>query len=130
MPLAAVEIRLRSFRGDVDDAALLVERLAAPRHEAGHGFVSVRRPGVVALLARSRDQVKDPAPLAGARVEGPHRAGSAEAADDEEILVDDARRVQAEGRRRWRVETGAEMERAFFGEALDREPGLRIERVE
>ena len=84
MPLAAVEIGLGRLGRDVNDAALFIERLAAPRHHAGGGFVGLRRPGVVAHFAGTGNQVKDPAPLPGPHIEGAHAPGSADAAEDQQ----------------------------------------------
>ena len=73
---------------------VLIERLAAPRHDPGRGLVGVRRPRVVSHFAGSGNQVKDPTLFAGPDIERAHRAFAAHSAEDQGILIDDSRRVQ------------------------------------
>jgi len=116
---ASVEIRLGSFRGDVNDAPLLIERLPGPRHNARGCFVGLRRPGVVADFSRSRDEVEDPTEFPGAHIEGADSAGPPNAAEDEEIFVNHPRCVQADSRRWAIAEAGSEVNGAVRSEAAD-----------
>lgn len=92
--VGAVKIRFGGFRGHVDNSTGLVERLAGPRHRSGGGFIGVSRPGIVADFAWARNEVKNPAAGAGAHIKGADGAGTAEAADDEQITVGDAGGVE------------------------------------
>src|SRR6185295_18004110 len=96
--IAPVEIGLRRFGGDVNNPALFVQRLTAPGHEAGGGFVGLGRPGLVTQFSRTWNQVEYPAPQTGSDIEGANRARTAEATDDQKVLVSDARGVEADAR--------------------------------
>ena len=117
MSFSPIEIRLSRLGRDVNDAAFFIQRLAAPGHQTGRVFVSVLRPGVVAHLARPGDQVEDPTLLAGPDVESPNRTLAAEAANDQDVLVSNARRIQAR----------AKIDRAILAETSDRFSGFRIQ---
>ena len=114
LPVPAIEVVLRAAGRDVDDAALLVDRLLAPVVGAADGLPRVRRPGVVAELAGPRHGVKRPDQRAGAHVERADVAGrrrvllvGRRAQDDEVLehpprraaLLVDRRRIAVEARR-------------------------------
>ena len=75
VPVAAVEVVLRAGGRHVDDAALLVDRLLAPVVCAADGLPRIRRPGVVAELARPRHRMKRPDQRPGPHVERADVAG-------------------------------------------------------
>src|SRR5215470_13438532 len=69
--VGAVEIADRRPRRDVNDAALLIEREAAPAVGGAGILPAIGGPIVVAELARMWNRVKGPAQLAGVNVERP-----------------------------------------------------------
>ena len=103
LPVAAVEVVLRAAGRDVDDAALLVDRLLAPVVGAADGLPRVRRPGVVAELAGPRHGVKGPDQRAGAHVERADVAGRRgvllvrRRAEDDQVLEHAPRRAASAG---------------------------------
>src|SRR5580765_4278502 len=85
--IAAVEIGFRRLGGDVNNPALFVQRLTGPGHEAGSGFVGLGGPGIVTQFARTWNQMEYPAPQTGSDIEGTNRAWTADATDDQKILI-------------------------------------------
>ena len=120
VPSSAIKIWCGCLGCDVDDASFLVERLAAPGHQAGGGLVGVLGPGIVAHLTGARNKIKDPALGARAHVVGPDCALTSQAAHDQEVLVGHAGRVQ----------TRTELYRTFFSEILDHLAARRTQREE
>ena len=70
--------------------------------------------------------MENPAPRARAHIECTDRARTAEATEDERVLVDYAGRVEASDVRIIAHRAGGEREHAFVGEALDQAARLRI----
>ena len=133
-PVAAPEVGAGRFGGRVHDPALLVDRMAGPVGRAAGRFPRLGRPGVVAVLARTRNRVEDPPQPARAHVERPkasRRRFADEATDDQQVLVDHAGRIQqGVRRRRFDAHPLPEMDGAVFTEAADRQAGARVQRVE
>ena len=92
--VAAIEVEGRRADAREHDAALHIQAHAGPVVGAADMLVGVRRPGLVAVLARPRRGVEDPAAFAGLNVKGPDmsrglRIGSFSAApsDHDQVLV-------------------------------------------
>src|SRR5580698_10276196 len=101
--VAAVEVEYRGARRSVDDSAFGVERHPCPVVGCAGGLPCIFGPGFVAGLSRMRDGVEAPGQFAGAHVEGADVSRwrgmrlRIAAADDDEVLVDDAGRGQDDG---------------------------------
>ena len=80
VPFAAVEIGLGCFRRHVNDPALFIERLPAPRHHARCGLISILRPRLVTHFAGARDEVENPPLCARPDIECADRARPADTA--------------------------------------------------
>ena len=130
MTTTAVKVGFRRLGGHVENTALFVQRLTAPWHDAGGGFVSLGRPGIMAEFTGARNEMEYPAALAGPHIERANRAGSTDAADDEEILIRDAGRIKTDVRLGIHIQARAKMDRTILAKAPDRLTGFRIERVE
>ena len=117
VPSSAVKIGFGGLGCHVDDTSFLVERLAAPGHQAGGGLVGVLGPGIVADFTGPGNEMKDPALGARAHVVGPHCALASHATHDQEVLVGHAGRVQ----------TRTELDRTFFSEILDHLAARRVQ---
>ena len=140
--MAAVVVAGRQLDRQIRHPQFFVDRDLPP--DAGVAGVRPRvvHPGVVAELARPRNRVEDPQPLAGLDVEpadvallvglaARHAAGQVRGADDDGVPGDDRRGVQADL-------AGDEIDRlivvqlqiddAVLAEARDRRAGLRVER--
>jgi hypothetical protein len=76
------------------------------------------------VFAGAGDEVKDPAPRARADVESTHGPRPPETADDEQVLVGDAGRVEPDSRGILRVEAAAQLNGALVAEAADELAGL------
>ena len=98
----AVEIERRRSRRGKDQAVLHVNGHARPRVGAARELVRVRRPRVVAHLARPRNRVEDPPHLARVHVERADVSGRSgqrlrhRGADDDHVLEDRAGRARAD----------------------------------
>ena len=98
-PVPSIEVVLGASGRDVDDAALLVDRLLCPVVGAADGFPRVLGPGVVAELAGPRDGVKGPDQCSRADIERPNVAGRRSVllvrrrAEDDEVLENSSRDV-------------------------------------
>ena len=95
--VSTVEIVAGRADGQVEQAALGVERHGRPDVGMASELFRAVAPGLDAVLAGARDGVEGPGQLAGARVEGAHVAGRVllenhavgdAVADDDEVLVD------------------------------------------
>ena len=128
MTFSTIEIRLSRLGGDVNDAALLVERLTRPWHEAGGSFVGILRPGLVTHLTWSWDEMKDPSQLSSPHIKGTDSARSAEAADDQEIFMNHTRSVQANVGQAPCIKSGTKMNGTVLAEGTDGVTGFRIQR--
>ena len=71
-----------------------------------------------------------PAPQTGSDIEGANSAWATKAADDQKILIGDARGVKADARRPLYIQASTKMNGTILPEASDRLAGFRIERVE
>src|SRR4029077_5768592 len=134
--VGAVEVRGGGSRGRVEDPARFVQGHSRPVVGAAAVLPGVAGPRLVARLARMRDGVEGPAPLARADVEGAdvaRRGGQSLAyssAHDEQVLVDDAGRGEADGLfRGWPSQVLRQVDAATAAEALDGTPGARVEGV-
>src|SRR5437899_3415674 len=128
--MAAVKIGFRRLGRDVNNPTFFVQRLTGPWHEAGGGLVGFSGPGVVTQFSRTRNQMENPAPQSGPNIEGANSTGTAEAANDQKILIGDARCVKPDGRCPLHIEAGAKMNGTVLAEASNRLARFRIERVE
>src|SRR5688572_17987409 len=115
MAIASVKIGLGGLRRDVNDTALFIERLTAPRHGARGRFVGVLRPCVGSDFVGPRNQMKDPTLFARLHIEGTDGALATYAAEDQRVFVDDAGRIQS----------GAKIDRSVFAKTADDLAGLR-----
>ena len=121
-----------------DEAALDIEREAAPRVGAADGFPRVGRPRLVTKFAGVRDGVENPAALPGADIERAdvaRRRGTRTFADDgphdDQIAVDHARCRRADGEEKdVLVEAFAQVDEAAFSKARRRFSGRGIEAEE
>src|SRR5436189_5168842 len=71
-----------------------------------------------------------PPPQTGSDIEGANSAWTAEATDDQKVLIGDARRVEADARCPLHVQAGTKMNGTILPKASDRLAGFRINRVE
>src|SRR5262245_5077793 len=71
-----------------------------------------------------------PAALTSSNIEGANSAWTTDATDDQKVLIGDARRVQADGRCPFHIQTRAKVNRTVLPETADHLAGLRIKRVE
>src|SRR5262249_48388610 len=123
--IRAVEIEGSRTRKDINDSAARIERHARPIVCSPGGFPSMGRPSVIAELARVGNDVKRPAQLTGANVEGAHVARRCRqsfrvpATDDDEIFVDDsgASKVNRLGSGRLATQILAEVDSPLVSEA-------------
>ena len=103
--MAAVVVAGRHLGRQVDEAELLVDAHLPPDAVVAGVLLGPLLPGVVAELARLRDGVEDPEPLAGAHVVAAdvalvvapaHRAAAlgVRGADDDDVAGDDRRGMQ------------------------------------
>ena len=97
----------RLLDGQIDRLELLVDGDLRPHARVARVLVRAAQPALGAELAAHRHRVEDPQPLARARVEAAHvafrhararrvRARRVRGADDDDVLRDDRRRVQAD----------------------------------
>src|SRR5262245_1590307 len=70
LTVAPPEVERRAARWQEHEAAGVIDGDTAPRIRAAHPLPRIRRPGVVAELARPWNGVKDPAQLARPHIEG------------------------------------------------------------
>src|SRR5688572_5841251 len=127
--LAAVEIGFRRFRCHKKNAALVVERLTGPGHDARSGLVRVRGPGIVTHFAGSWNQMEYPTPQTRSDIERADRAGTAHATDNQEIPIRDPRRVQADVRCAVDIQPRAQVKGTVLTKAPDRLARFRIQGV-
>src|SRR5207237_3483451 len=98
-PVPPVKVVLGACGGDVDDAALLVDRLLTPVVGAADRLPRVGGPGVVAELAGARHGVEGPRQDPGAYIEGANVARRGRVllvrrrAHDDAVLEDPAGRA-------------------------------------
>src|SRR6266404_8385824 len=71
-----------------------------------------------------------PAPQTGPDIEGANGAWTAEATDDQKILIGDTRRVKADARRPLHIQANAKVNGAILPEAADDVAGFRIKRIQ
>ncbi len=136
--VCTVEVVDGGARGDVDDAALFIERHAGPVVGGAGDLPCVLRPRLVARFSRTGDGVKDPAEFAGMHVVGANvtaerglRLRRAKA-DDDHVFVDQAGRGES-GEGLCDIAFGeifAQVDLAAFTEAGDQFAVCRVERVE
>src|SRR5262245_20204383 len=107
--IAAVEIGLRGFGWDINNAALFIERLTTPWHYTSGGFVCLGRPGIVTEFTRTWNQMENPASRSRPDIEGAQRTRTTDPTDDQKILVSDTRRVQADPRRAVHIQACAQV---------------------
>ena len=74
--------------------------------------------------------MEDPTSQAGSDIERANRAGTAEATDDQKILIGDAWRVQADARCSLHIQAGPKVNGTILPEVPDHLAGFRIQRVE
>ena len=134
--VAAVEVGGGRAGGDEHQPPLVVHRHARPVVGGADAEPRVRRPGVVAVLAGMRDGAEDPPDLAGAGVECADVPGGGGVGlgvprrQDEQVLVDDPRRVRDDEQVRdvaAGVEPVVEVDAAPVAERLDGNPGVGVE---
>src|ERR1700733_2398076 len=73
--IRSVKIEYGGAGGNVDDAAVFVQRHPSPVVRCTSALPAIWRPGGVAEFTWMRDGVKGPAQLAGAHIEGANVAG-------------------------------------------------------
>ena len=135
--VGAVEIGRGGAGGDEDESTFYIDCHSRPVVGAARVGPGVLRPGVVAVLAGTRNGVERPAKPPGADVVGADVAARCRqalgrpAADDVQILVDDARRRQAH-RLLLRISAQIEMkiDAAAAPEIGERFAGREIDRVD
>src|SRR5271154_5464645 len=104
--IRSVEIEDRGAGGNVDDAALFVERHPGPVVGRAGGLPGVRRPCTVTEFIGMGDGVKAPAKLASTHIEGANVAWRRwvgfriAAANDDQILVNHAGAGEVDGLRK------------------------------
>src|SRR3989441_12060146 len=76
------------------------------------------------------NQMEYPAPQTGSDIEGANSAWTAEATDDQKILIGDDRRVQADARCLFHIQACGKVNRTILTKASDRLAGFRIQRIE
>src|ERR1043165_5737111 len=130
MAVAPVEIGLRGLGGDVNNPALFIQRLTGPRHQAGSRFVGFSGPGIVAQLIRTGKEKKHPRPQAGPDIERANSARASETADDQEIFIRDAWRIQADSRRPLHVKPCAKVDGTILTKAPDDLARFWVEGIE
>ena len=74
--------------------------------------------------------MEDPASQARSDIERANRAGTAEATDDQKILIGDAWRVQADARCSLHIQAAPKVNGTILPEVPDHLAGFRIQRVE
>src|SRR5258705_8688058 len=74
--------------------------------------------------------MEDPAWQAGSDIDRANGAGTAEATDDQKILIGGAWRVQADARGSLHIQAGPKVNGAILPEVPDHLAGFRIQRVE
>ena len=132
--VAAIEIHYGRARGHIHNAMLRIEGHAGPVVCCACCFPRVGRPGFVTGFAGQRNGVEDPAQFASSQVEGLNVARGRgmcfwfAAADDDQILVDDARCRERDGERAWVARKAfAKVDVAIVAERCDRLARVRIE---
>src|SRR6266705_2971987 len=76
------------------------------------------------------NQMEYPAPQTGSDIEGANSAWTAQAPDDQKILIGDARRVKADARCPLHIQACTKVNGTILPKAPDRLAGFRIKRVE
>src|SRR5271169_5057247 len=135
--VGAVEIAGGAAGGDVDDAALEIDRHAGPVVGGAGVGPRVLGPGIVAELTGARDGVELPTKLAGAGVVGANvavRGGKGFAlapADDQQVLVDNAGAGEAHGLLFGvAIQVHVEVDAALVAEAGEKFAGFGVERID
>ena len=132
--IAGPKVGGRRLRGNVDDAADLVERRAGPVRRASGAAGTGGRPRVVPELPLTRDQVECPFHGAAAHIVGSHaRRRVHDAGRDVHVPVDNPGRVQRDrrpGRAGLALRAGTEMESALFTERRNQRPRLGVQGVQ
>src|SRR5205085_12533279 len=121
--IAAVEIRLGRLGGGINNPTLVIQRLTAPGHEASGGFVGFSGPRIVTQFSRTRNQMEYPAPQTASDIECANRSWATDAADDQQVLIGNARCVQANARCPLHIQARAKMNGTILAEAPDRLAG-------
>ena len=136
LAIAAELIDRRRAERHVDDAALRVDGDEAPDVDAGAVLPAVARPGVVVLLAGSRDRMERPDQLAGVHVPRADVARRPERrillrapAGDDQVLEHDRRRAEAVvARQALQDLRRVEIDDALVAEGFVRLAGLGVQR--
>src|ERR1700722_12227752 len=95
--IAAIKVEHRGTGGNIDDAALGIDRHPGPIVGGSGIFPGVFRPGVITELSRPWDRVEGPAQSSGAYIEGADVSGRrwmgfrACPTNDDDILINAAR---------------------------------------
>src|SRR4029434_10096053 len=118
MSVAPGKIGLGGLGRDVDNAAPLIQGLAAPRHDAGRGLVRILRPRFVSRFAGARNQVKNPALRSRPHIQCAYCAYSPDTSQDQRIFVNQTRGVQSRPK----------AYRTVFSKLPDNGTSLRVQR--